>query len=134
VTAQPLTKNGDGSYTISKGLVHILVGVVVSGAGVVAVSIISWWIGFAAFQSEMRGVAADVAVLQEWYRSGQPSLLAREKFGEIERQLDVIVKAHLDMVAEQKQLREDIRRRDVEIREAIQRLQSREPWKAPRGE
>lgn len=78
-----LTKNGDGSYTISKQLTHILVAAFLATALGVVISIIAWWFGFAAFQAK---VESDHILLQkheEWFRSGDPSPIAKERFSVI---------------------------------------------------
>jgi len=75
-----VTKNGDGSYTVSKRLTHVLVGVFLTTAFSVVISIVAWWNGFAAFQAR---VESDHALLQkheEWFRSGNPSPRAEERF------------------------------------------------------
>lgn len=81
-----LHKNGDGTYTISKGLFNIVIGVFLAAALGVLISIVSWWNGFAAFQTEMRQVATKADHLDAWYRSGEPSTVAKLRFEEMEKQ------------------------------------------------
>lgn len=105
-----VTKNENGSYTISKGIVHILVGVCTTVALGTAVSISAWWFGFAAWQADMNKTAILVEKHDDWFRSGRPSPQASEKFGALEQQMALMNDAHKKLYDRINSIEEELRK------------------------